>query len=343
MKNELQRTINILRFRPRQQQALLSDVLSLIVDGVPLNQSLQTIESIHDGAIAQVTGYLGQVLAQGQSLAAGMEKWFPGMIVELIRAGEESGQLESALQAAVRYYAKQESGIKTTIQSLVYPSAVVLLACLMTVIIKRSVLSDFASIKPVSLWPVIGQHLYIFANVMQYGWWLIASFVLVLAFAIFYTMYQVTGPARLQLDRLPVMSLYRQRTAAQLLETMGLLVSNGVSVQSALDILAEHASPYLAWHLLMMEYRLSSGQDNIADVLDTQLLDRHDMVRLRVVSAGKGFEQALISLGHQAYERYFQSMARHAKVLGGCLLVFGAGVAAMIVLGIYSVGGVVAA
>lgn len=342
MKQQLQRYANTVAFRSPQQSVLLADLLSLMHDGVPLTKSLETIEQIHDGATQRVVQAMLQALSAGQPLATGMYQWFPVAVIELIRAGEEGGQLESALDAAVRYYQQQLAGKQQAAQLLVYPLLVFSLAAVMLVVIKQSVLMNFASIKPVAQWPITGRHLFYLASIIQYGWWLILLFLGVLVFGVFYVMYQVTGPARSQLDQLPIISLYRRRTAAQLLETLGLLVSNGVSVHQALDILVRNAPPYLAWHLMLMEYRLGTGHDNIADVLDTQLLDRDDMLRLRVVSAGKGFEHALTSLGRQAYTRYHQSILRYNKVLAGCLLTLGAALAALMVLGIYSVGSVVA-
>lgn len=342
MRQQLQQYTNTVQFRSKQQHILLSDMASLMTDGVPLVKSLETIEQIHSGVAQRVAQSMLAALTTGQSLAVGMLDWFPVAVVELIRAGEEGGQLESALAAAVRYYQQQLAGQQYAWQALAYPLLVLSLAAVMLVVIKQSVLMNFAQIKPVIQWPMVGRHLFYLATVIQYGWWLILLFLGVLVFGVFYMMYQITGPFRTQLDRLPIMSLYRRRTAAQLLETLGLLIANGVSVQQALDILSRHAPPYLAWHLMLMEYRLGTGHDNIAEVLNTQLLDEEDMLRLRVVSLGKGFEQALVSLGRHAYQRYFQSVLRYTKVLAGCLLVTGAGMAAMMVLGIYSVGSVVA-
>lgn len=342
MRQQLQKYANTVQFRTSQQSVLLADLLSLMQDGVPLARSLETIEQIHDGAMQRVVQSMLQALSSGQSLAAGMHRWFPIAVVELIRAGEEGGQLASALDAAVRYYQQQLAGKSHAIQQLAYPLLVFSLAAVMLVVIKQSVLMNFASIKPVTQWPMTGRHLFYLASIIQYGWWLILLFIGVSIFGIFYILYQVTGPTRTQLDQFPILSLYRRRTAAQLMETLGLLVSNGVSIQQALAILSRHAPPYLAWHLMLMEYRLGTGHDNIADVLDTELLDQDDMLRLRVVSAGKGFEHALVSLGRQAHVRYHQAILRYNKVAAGCFLMMGAALAALMVLGIYSVGSVIA-
>ena len=105
---------------------------------------------------------------------------------------------------------------------------------------------------------------------------------------------------------------------------------------------AHEAPPYLAWHIMMMEYRLSGGMDNIADVLATNLLRREDVLRLKVIAKGKGFAPALMSLGNQAATRNQKVALLIGRILGGIILVLGASIAANIILGIYSIGSTMA-
>lgn len=230
----------------------------------------------------------------------------------------------------------------TSCQSMLYPFVVFVVALIMLVVIKTSVLTNFAEIKSIYQWPPIGQQLYALANFIQYWWWFVGFLVLAVIVGTYYMLQNFTGTTRHTIDNMPVLSLYRRLTAARFMETLGLLVTNGVSLRESLQIIHRHAQPYLSWHLMLMEFRLSGGKENIADVLDTQLLNRDDLIRLRVMAKGKGFETALVSLGRRALQRYGQSVSLTVRIFGGGLLCVGALVAAMIVFGIYSVGSVVA-
>ena len=78
-------------------------------------------------------------------------------------------------------------------------------------------------------------------------------------------------------------------------------------------------------------------QESIALVLQTGLLQAHELARLRVIAQGNGFAAAMCRLGH-VHARCQQAMVRSARLLSGALLVSAAGFAALMVLAVYSVG-----
>ncbi len=342
MNQRVAHLIETLQFWPQRQYVLLSDLLSLLKDGVQLNQAITTLCAIYKGVSRHVAQQMAEQLSKGHSLAAGMQGWYPITLVEIIRAGEEGGMFISALEAAVAYYKERVVALKMVLQSMLYPIIVLVVAMIMLVVIKTSVLANFATIKAIAEWPPIGRQLYDLANFIEYGWWFAAFLLLAAIVGIFYLLQNFTGALRKQIDCMPILGLYRRLTAARFMETLGLLVTNGVGLKEALAIIRHHAGPYLAWHVMLMEYHLSGGKENIADVLDTQLIHYDDLIRLRVMATGKGFGAGLVSLGRQALQRYGQSVAITAKVMGGMLLCVGALLAAMMVLGIYSIGSVVA-
>lgn len=342
MKQRFAQLIDVLQFWSQRQQQLLADLLALLNDGVQLNQAVDTLCSIYEGVPQKVISEIALELAQGHTLANGMQGWYPSAIVEIVRAGEEGGTFIKALSSAVGYYEERVLAFKIAIQSMLYPFIVFVVALIMLVVIKTSVLTNFAEIKSISQWPPIGQQLYSLANFIQYWWWFVGFVILGIIAGISYMLQNMTGATRHAIDSMPVLSLYRRLTAARFMETLGLLVSNGVSLRESLQIIHRHAQPYLSWHLMLMEFRLSGGKENIADVLDTQLLNHDDLIRLRVMAKGKRFDTALVSLGRQALRRYGQSMSLTLRITGGILLCVGAFIAAMIVFGIYSVGAVVA-
>ena len=122
------------------------------------------------------------------------------------------------------------------------------------------------------------------------------------------------------------------------METLGLLIANGVVFKRALELIQMQAAPYMAFHLMMMQRKLGEGQANIANVLDTGMIDKADIVRLQVTAASKGFEHALVRLGKAAAARALKTVDLTAKISGGIFLALGAALAGALVLAIYSVG-----
>lgn len=327
-----------LQFTRKRQQAFLEDLASLIEDGVPASQAIDVIVEAGDGITVAVANSISLGLARGQSLAEGMRTWFSAPIIEVIRVGESNGTLTQTLRAAADTFSDYSAAFNAFLTSVIYPASVVVLALIMTVFIKNSVLSGFIEIKPVAHWPLAGKNLYRIGYVVEKGWWLIIMTLIFLVVIINNVLKNVTGSLRAWLDDIPFINLYRSTLAAQFMETLGVLLSNGVILKKALSTMQYGASPYLSWHLLQMEYHLSGGQENVAEVLNTNLINYHDLARLRVVARGKGFEYALLSLGRQARKRTAARIERTGKFVGALLLVMGAGIAITIVFGIYTVG-----
>ncbi len=327
-----------LQFTNKRQQAFLEDLSSLIEDGVPASQAIDVIVEVGDGITVAVAKTISKSLAKGQSLADGMQQWFSAPVVEVIRVGESNGTLTETMKAAAETYSDYTTVLNAFLSSILYPASVVVLALIMIVFIKHSVLNSFIEIKPLAQWPTIGKNLYRIGYIVETGWWLMVMTLVFLGIIINNVLKNVTGSLRAWLDDVPLIALYRASLAARFMETLGLLIANGVVLKQALSTMQYGASPYLSWHLLQMEYHLSGGQENIADVLNTNLISYHDLARLRVVARGKGFEHALVSLGRQARRRTAVRIDRTGKIIGALLLVVGAIIAMTIVFGIYTIG-----
>lgn len=331
-----------LQFSRAQQQAFLEDVSVLVEDGVPANQALQTIANITTGPTKLVADSILQKIAEGKLIADGMQGWFAQPIVEIIRAGEEGGTLKENLSAAARALMQQGRGFASLINSTLYPFTVVIMALGVSVFMKHSVLTSFEEIKPLALWPANGKLLYNVATFVESWWWVILLCAIALAFLLVRLLSELTGDTRKFLDSMPVFSLYRDVTAARFMETLGLLISNGIVLKRALTIIRTRTTRYLAWHIFMMEFRLSGGRENIAEVIDTGLIQKSDILRLRVIAKGKGFEHALIRLGRLAGDRTQRNIELTGKIIGFVLLGSGAAWAAFMIFTIYSVGSFIA-
>jgi type II secretory pathway component PulF len=338
----LTQKIEALQFSRRQQQAFLEDVSALIEDGVPANQAVQAVSEVTTGIEKKVAEIILQKIAEGKPIADGMQNWFPQPIIEIVRAGEEGGTLAENMGAAARALAQQTKGFGSLIAANIYPFTVIIMGLAVAVFIKHSVFVNFADIKPVSQWPMQGQILYNVATFVENWWWLIIILIIALIVIWFYLMRDLTGETRQFLDTLPIFSLYRDGTAARFMEILGLLLTNGIILKRALVIMRHKAVAYLAWHIYLMEIRLSGGRENIAEVLDTGLIRKADILRLRLIAKGKGFEHALVRLGRLSADRTAKNIDVTGKIIGIVLLSIGAAWAAFMILAIYGVGSFVA-
>lgn len=336
--NKIQIWFNQLLFTTSEQQALLEDIATLVEDGVPANKATEVIAKIAKGPKKFVLESMLDTISQGKAIADGMKGWFSQATVELIRAGEQGGTLSKNIRIAAESLGAKSDTFASLASSLTYPLIVLIAGCCVLVYMKGSVFNQFASIKPISQWPEQGQQLIAFATFLQNWWWTIVVVLVGVILLVTYLLHNLVGESRRVLDTLPGVKLYRQIVAARFMETLGLLILNGIVFKQALKILQHKASPYMAWHLVNMEFRLGRGRSNIADVLDTGLVFEDDILRLRAIADAKGFEHALVRLGKFAGENAAKTVQKVGKILGGVLLALAALFAGMMVTGIYSVG-----
>ncbi len=322
----------------RERQSFLEDLSTLIDDGVPANKAVEVLHTLNTGNVEHLAFDMLQKLSQGRGIADGMVGWFPQHIIELVRTGESGGTLAQNIRVAAESLTTRNQTVSSLVSSLSYPVVVICMGMGVMVYVKSSILNSFASIKPVSQWPEIGQTLMSTAGFIQDWWWMALIILALIAIGLTLMLKNVVGEPRALIDKIPVLNIYRQLVAARFMETLGVLISNGVVFKQALKILQNQASPYLAWHLMMIERRLGRGRSNIAEVLETGLVSEADVIRLKAIADAKGFEHALVRLGKQAADRGIATVRKFGKVLGGILLLVGGGIALLMVFGIYSVG-----
>ena len=323
------------QFGNKKQLGFLEDFYVLINDGIPANRAIDMMVEVTQGLTREVALHISQKISEGAPLADGMRDWFSPSITEIIRVGEAGGALAQTVQSAIKALSQRNVALGSFIGAIAYPSLVILMGCAMTVYLNTSVFDQFRALKPENEWPAAGQRLVEIAYLVQDWWW---AFILVLAILIFTLrrlLSDYTGSLRHALDEYPPFSLYRRLIAAQFLETLGLLVNNGIVFKSALRVMQYRANPYLASHLAEMEHLLSTGKTNIADVLSTGLIDEKDLMRLRVMAEVKGLEHGLIRMGIRGAEETVATLKLISRVIGGIMLAVGGLLVLSIFQGIY--------
>lgn len=328
-----------LSFNGKEQEAFLQDISALVNDGVPAPYAVEMVGRISKKGVAKdVARAITQKIAEGKGLADGMEGWFSVPIVELVRAGERGGTLADTLNFAAKTLGQSNSSLAAFISAILYPLIVIIMGCGVCIFVNKTVFKQFLLIKPLQDWPSNGQELVMFANFIEDWWWFVILVIIAIIFGLTRMFRDYTGPLRATIDHLPILSIYRKLVAARFMETLGMLVANGIAFKQALQIMHLNTTPYLASQLLKMEYKLGAGESNIALVLDTGLIDEADILRLQAVARSRGVEDALVRLGQHANLQGEKTIKLTAKILGGILLAMGAGLAAFMVMSIYAVG-----
>ncbi|HSW93091.1 MAG TPA: type II secretion system F family protein [Gammaproteobacteria bacterium] len=336
--NKIIHQLKRLQFGKKAQLAFLEDFYLLVNDGIPANRAIEMMAQATTGITRDVALSIAQKISEGQLLADGMRDWFTVSIVEIIRVGEEGGALTETLRSAIKTLGQQSGATAAVVSAVTYPLIVIAMACGIIVYLNNGVFMEFQTIKPMDQWPEAGRDLVTLAQLIQYWWWLVIAAVIAIILLFRRLMSNYVGELRPVLDKFPPFNLYRRFAAARLMETLGLLVANGVVFKNAIKVMQYQATPYIASHLMMMEHLMAMGRGNIADVLSTGLIDEKSILRLRVMAEVKGFEHGLVRMGVLGGEQSLKTLALVAKLLGGALLLLGGVMIIIIIRGIYLTG-----
>ncbi len=327
-----------LQFGGKSQLAFLEDLYTLVSDGIPANRAIEMMAQATTGITRDVALSIAQKISEGQALADGMRDWFSINVVEIIRVGEEGGALVETLKSAIKTLGQQSGALGAVISAVTYPLMVITIACSIIVYLNGSVFVQFQDIKPMDQWPQAGRDFVHTAEMIKNGWWVMLIALIVAAFIIRRIMTNYVGELRPVIDRIFPFNIYRRFAAARVMETLGLLVANGVVFKNAIKVMQYQANPYIASHLVMMEHLMAMGKGNIADVLSTGLIEDKSILRLRVMAEVKGFEHGLVRMGVRGAEESTKTLALISKIFGGALLAVGAYLIIVIIRGIYLTG-----
>lgn len=330
--------IKKIQFGPKAQLNFLEDLSHLVDDGIPPNKAVEMLARASKGIVKEVAASLAASISMGKPLADGMRDWFAFNVVEIVRIGEEGGALGETIKSAINMMSKRSSTIATAVSAIFYPLTVVIIACFVIVYLNDSVFKQFLTIKPIELWPEAGKRLVDVAHFIESWWWATVVAVIALAIVLRQVMKNYVGSLRPILDRFFPFNMYKKFVAAQVLETLGLLVSNGMVFKSALIIMQYKVTPYLGVHLAKMEHLMGKGKGNIADVLDTGLISENDLMRLRILAEVKGFEHGLIRLGIRGAEEGVKTLKIMAKIVAGILMIIGTFLIMIAISGVYQTG-----
>jgi general secretion pathway protein F len=227
----------------------LKMLAALLEAGIPLDRALRVLESSKlNTSVSRLASQAAEGVSAGKALSATLEKsGFGAEELGLIRAGEHTGHLAATL-AELTQFLEQRIATRSKIASaLVYPAVLVVMAIMAMIVVATVLVPTLAP-----LFEQSGAELPLIVRVMNaarlivagYGWWI----PVVLCVATIFVFIILRQPAsKVFLQRILHLSrIARAQEAARLCRTLGILLRNGVSLQSALRLTSDAARSGLA-------------------------------------------------------------------------------------------------
>ncbi len=297
------------------------DLRDLLSAGMTLGSAVQKLA--RQSGQPQRTLVLSAVhedIVQGKSLSEALAKHprsFSEFYVSLVRAGEAAGQLQDALENAVRHYERAAQAREQVVGALVYPCIVAVFGVLTIVACLIWVIPNFTQIFLDLDQALPGPtRLLIFLSnaLLKYGLLL----VLLLALAgVAFTRWRKTPSGRFAwhkfLLRAPVFNrMIRSAAYANFARTLSNLLINGVPVLRALDIVKNTANnAVLEREIGLLKNRVTDGSSLSRPLAESGVFPE---VFTDMLSVGEEAGEVPRSLA-QIARRYDQELTRNIKLL----------------------------
>ena len=235
------------KVKPRDLSVFCRQFVSITEAGVPMKEALQMlVEQTENKWLKRAIAEVLTNVEKGNTLADSMMAFpdiFPGMLVNMVRAGEASGSLELSFSRMATHFEKEAKLRATIMKATIYPIilicaaiGVVAVMLLFVIPIFVDMFADLDVQMPALTLAVMGTSSWMASH------WYVILIIAVIAAAAYRLIYQ-TDQGRLAIDnvkmKMPLFGKLTVKTAcAQFARTMSTLLSAGLSTTSCLDIVA---------------------------------------------------------------------------------------------------------
>jgi general secretion pathway protein F len=301
------------------------ELKTLLGAGLPLDRSLSVLSNLLEGEeFRKIVGLLLQEVRAGKSLSATMAERpevFPRLYVNMIRAGESGGVLESVLNH-LSDYVERSLALKEELKSaLIYPVSLAVVAGCSLLILFIYVIPKFTLIFEdvgqalpwITRW-VIGFS----SGVSRYGW---VMFLLLIIGGIGGVYYMRSPEGRLHWDRFRLRTwligdLVRKIEAARFSRTLAVLLKGGVPLLDALGtVQGVVGNVLIARAITQVQTRVKEGKGMVGPLTESGVFPALALHMIAVGEETGRLEEMLVTVANH----YDQDVKRTTKRLTAML------------------------
>ncbi len=304
--------------------AIVRELSTLLGAGLALDQALQVLIEFSDKeSVGELLKRVLDRVRDGVSLSEAMSAQggvFDRFCIGMVRAGEAGGSLDTTLAKTAEYMERSHESKQKLKSALIYPSILLVAAALSVVIVMTVVIPSFKDIfeQAGMQLPLVTRVVLAIGEIAQQFWWLplLAALVAIL----------VVGRQRRdpvgrrtwdrRILRLPLLGdVFAKSEVARVSYTLGMLLSNGVSMLQALSVAKETlGNAAMAFAFEQVEGEVKEGRTLSGPLEDTQLFPRHAIHLLRIGEESGRLEDMLFRLASM-YETEVQHLTQRLMTL----------------------------
>ena len=233
-------------------QTFTTELHTLLGAGLPLDRSLNILSEITENKkMKEVIASTLKSIREGSSFSDAVEQHpriFSGLYVNMVRAGESAGALETVLEKLIEFLESSKELKDHIFSAMIYPVILVITGIISIIILVTYVLPKFSVIfnDLGTELPLPTQVLITVSNVILSTWWIILA--IIVAGGVLFKNYLKTEKGRYNWDafKLKMMGdVILKLETARFCRTLGALLRSGVpllkAVKNAKDIVGNYA------------------------------------------------------------------------------------------------------
>ncbi len=340
---------NVAFFQPKitaKDVVIFTRQFSTMIDaGLPLVQGLTILaEQTENKTFQNVLKTVTKDVEGGSSLAEALKKHpkvFDALYFNLVAAGEIGGILDTILQRLAAYIEKAEK-LKTRIKgAMTYPIIVVAVAVLVIAVILifvipvfQEMFSSFGKALPVPTQIVVNMSDFLKGNIH----YVIVAFI---AFVFAFKKYRNTKKGRKQTDalalKLPVFgNLLKKSAVARFTRTLGTMISSGVPILDALEIVAKTSGNVILEEIIYeVRSSIAEGQTIAEPLSEADIFPRMVVQMISVGEATGALDTMLNKIADFYDDEVDAAVEALTSMLEPLLMVFLGGAIGGLVIAMY--------
>ena len=305
--------INQVLFSKEKQISLLEQWQSLDQYGLSVKEFCNALIENGDDT-GKIIGKDGiDAIGRGAKFTKALEGWMPAQVVASISISENMGDRQQGLEAAINQLNGGQNIIKELAGLLAFPVLLLFVFGFLGLYVSDEILSGIDAVSGIGF--------DINSFVSSFGIPALLIFILVFV-GVGCSLPMWAGGLRQRCNGLPVFSVYKFAVASELLTSLGNLISCGMSLDEALNLIEKEASLFVVWHIKKMREQ-RRGELNLGKIINTGLIIPFELGALRVLGESADYSVLLLRSGvnHKKYIEAKLKTIRKVTPLVGLLIV----------------------
>ena len=320
------------------------ELSTLISAGLPIDRSLDILGTLTENEkLRETVKDLLKRIEGGNSLAEALGSYpqiFPRLYVNMVKAGESGGFLETIL-SRLGQYLESSKAIKDQIVSvMIYPIILALVSGISITILVTFVIPRFAKVftDMGQAIPLPTQIVLTFSQVVKGYWWVGIGVVVLIYYGL--KAYQKDEERKWKWDRFklkwgPVGDLIKKVEVARFSRTLGTLLQSGVSILPALTLVKEISqNEAVSRSIVHIHDRLREGKAMSKSLEETGVFPPLSVHMIGVGEETGKLDEMLVKVAEVYEENVRTAVKRVVSLIEPLILLIMGGVVGFIVLAI---------